>query len=332
MSYRLLSLSEAKQYYSRFPGDRVSPYHHPEYVYWDAIDKGNAEAIFFFYENQQGIYYHPLHKINTELYCICDLESARGYGGPVTTIDDPLFLDLAENAYQQFIDEHDISVEFIRFSPLLAYQASIYKGETWYDRDVRLIDLTDYDIDRQENRSRGAIKKASSMAYEFHYHDNPAPLLIDQFMALYRKRMAEISATTQYCFTDNYFIHLLSANASLAWLSHQGQMVAASMLLESTDIIEYHLSCSTDTARKTGATNLLLHQVAMKFRNQKKFFHLGGGNDSKPDNSLLLFKKGVGQLRQEFRIGKRIHNPTLYQQLKKQLHIESTPRVIFYRD
>ena len=45
------------------------------------------------------------------------------------------------------------------------------------------------------------------------------------------------------------------------------------------------------------------------------YFHLGGGSDGAPDNSLLAFKARFSPLRFDFNIGKLIFNRDIYDKI-----------------
>ena len=79
----------------------------------------------------------------------------------------------------------------------------------------------------------------------------------------------------------------------------------------------YHLEGSNFAYSSLGANNLLLWKTALEFHKLGvREFHLGGGYNSAPDNSLLKFKKAFSNNLNEFYIGKWIFNPDKYSEIK----------------
>ncbi|RYG16521.1 MAG: GNAT family N-acetyltransferase, partial [Chitinophagaceae bacterium] len=161
---------------------------------------------------------------------------------------------------------------------------------------------------------------------------DPSDDVIVEFAELYRQRMDELSATAQYYFSNEYFFNLLKNTSLIAYLRLGSKMVCAVLLLDHPHYLEYHLSAANTEARASGATNLIIHNIATHFCNEKNYFHLGGGNNSNIDNSLLEFKRGVTTLSGEFLIGKKVHQPEHYTQLRSLFSNQTSQRVIFYRD
>ena len=80
----------------------------------------------------------------------------------------------------------------------------------------------------------------------------------------------------------------------------------------------YHLEGSNHDYSNLAANNLLLWKTAIELgKLGVNEFHLGGGYNSDPDNSLLKFKKSFSNNLKKFYIGKWILNPDKYMELKK---------------
>lgn len=331
MNDAIADIAKVLATYEKIPPQFTTAYHHPRYVQMDAADKKNSEAVFFIYEEDNAIYYHPLHLTATSQYDVIDLESVRGYGGPITTSMSTEFLRRARSSYLQWVTSLNVCVEFVRFSPLIKNH-EYYYGDSWFDRQVRYIDLQGYSIERQSNRAKGCIKKSLREDYIFYIDSNPEKNVIFEFADLYHQRMNELSAAAQYYFSNEYLLELFSGRSFLVYLRLNSRMECAVVVLDHPHCIEYHLSAASAEARAAGATNLMLHKIATHFCNNKKYFHLGGGTNSNVDNSLLKFKSGAGHLSGEFYIGKTIHKPEQYDQLKNTLGESFNQRVIFYRD
>jgi hypothetical protein len=110
--------------------------------------------------------------------------------------------------------------------------------------------------------------------------------------------------------------------------------VAASIFLHQGTIVEYHLSSSTDIGHKIGATNFLLHRVALFFSKQATILHLGGGLTTDINDSLYVFKSSIGKTRFKYYIGKLIFDIERYHHIKNSNCTNNShfrDRVIFYR-
>jgi hypothetical protein len=319
----------ARQQYDLLPDNLKSPYHNPDYVALDAQSKVATQPIFFIFKRDSEIYYHPLHKVYTKELNVVDFESARGYGGPISTTSDKEFLQEAFLQYQQFSSDHNAVVEFIRFSPILSNQ-DYYGGSSWFDRATCAIDLSSYAL---KNNSHGAISninKAMKNNCKVIITPSPSSLQIEKFNNIYHLRMIELKADNQYIFNEEYIRGLFDGKNELAIAELNGEIVAASIFLRSAQWIEYHLSAANDIGRKFGVVNLILHAYAMQNQKASSILHLGGGTDQLPDNKLLLFKQAMGKLSKAFHIGKSVHQPDHYSQLRQEF-VGKDNRVIFYR-
>lgn len=320
----------ARQVYHSLRDRLKSPYHNPDYVALDATEKQNAKPVFFCYSSGGETYYHPLHLIYTRQYDVFDLESVRGYGGPVSTSNDEIFLKEVHVAYKNFVQETKACVEFVRFCPLLENHKSYY-GKFWFDRETRAIALKNYSIKLQSYRSSRYIKKAIAQNCDVSFSKNPNSSQLKKFVNLYNQRMAELNAGYQYLYSYSYFEKLFDGSVELVWIEVEDQFIAACLLILSDMYIEYHLSAADGIGRECGATNLLLHRTAEKYTDIKSVFHLGGGNNSDPENSLLGFKRGVSDLKKEFYIGSCLHDEKKYNELTSIFKGRTNNRVIFYR-
>jgi len=326
MTYDLLS---ARQAYHALPSGLKSPYHNPDYVVLDAVEKTNTDPVFFIFRKSGEIYYHPLHRVHTPELNVIDFESARGYGGPISTTSDKEFLREALNEYKNFSAEHNVLVEFIRFSPVLENQ-HYYYGDVWLDRPTCAIDLSDYAIEKNSHGAISNINKALKNDCQVAITGEPTKQQFAAFNRLYNERMNELNADKQYLFTENYVEKIIGGNNAMVLVEHNHEIIAAAIFLGGFAWFEYHLSAANAQGRKFGVINLILHTFALQNQNASAILHLGGGTDQDPDNKLLQFKQGMGKLKKRFYIGKYIHQHERYEELKK-INLNNNKRVIFYR-
>jgi Acetyltransferase (GNAT) domain len=250
---------------------------------------------------------------------LVDVTTPYGYGGPVGAGGAPpseRFWEL----YDGWATERGAVTSFIRFHPL-------YANHRVAGVQIRLQQLTgtiawqlqDRDLFARLHRStRNKCRKAEragvSVAVE------PEPERLDEFVSLYEQTMRRQDAAAFYFFPAEYW-HALTVGLRdrliLVDARLGGAMVASALCLRGAGWLHYHLSATTDEARRVGASNLLLYEAGSWAAEQGyELFHLGGGVGGRED-SLHVFKRGFdpdAPLR-ECWIGKAIHDQAAYREL-----------------
>ncbi|MGE4554435.1 MAG: GNAT family N-acetyltransferase [Desulfovibrionaceae bacterium] len=323
--------------YEALPETLRAPGLHPAYILADARREPAAEPVFFAHREAGECWWHGFHLHAVPGTDWFDVQSAYGYGGPVSTSPDPDFLAGADRAWSDWCRERNVLAEFVRFHPLLENWRA-FGGQVLPDRPTVWMDLTQADILASfETRARTAVRKARKNGAAVRWVDRPAgtPELA-AFAGLYRADMARLGADPMYFFRDDYFQGLCAwEGVRLAVCEAGGDLLAAALFLADGRILEYHLSAADEAGRRLGAVNLVLHEAALRGRELGlEAFHLGGGFDAAPDNPLLFFKAGFSRQRAEFRIGKRIHRPGDYAALKARWEAQrgvTASKILFYR-
>jgi hypothetical protein len=307
---------------------------HPYYLRADASRDAALEALFFVHEEGGELFYHGFHKAQVPGTSCSDIQSPYGYSGPLSSSEDPEFLSRAWGEYRGWCRESGVLAEFIRFHPALA-NWRYYLGEVIRDRETVLVDLTSDDLLMSYGvRARTAVRKAQKLGLTVTWCDPRRHL--PTFSRLYRDAMTELGAESSYYFAERYFRELLDwTGTRLALCSAGDEILAAALFLEGKHLLEYHLSASTPEGKKSAATNLILHEAAqLGKRVGCRLLHLGGGTDPREENALLFFKTGFSRQRGEFRIGKYVHDESLYLEMKReweQKHPGVPSRILFYR-
>ena len=101
-------------------------YFYPEYVGMHKFIKGTKSLLFAFKE-EENIWLHPflLHPIDSDAFSLIggplwfDIESAYGYGGPLSNTEDKDFLDNANEQFSEWCMENNVVAEFVRFHPII---------------------------------------------------------------------------------------------------------------------------------------------------------------------------------------------------------------------
>lgn len=327
-----LDLKSATELFNALPLRKQNPYLHPEYVALDAKFQG-SEEIYFGGRIEGDIFLFSGLLTYTRQYQTTDIESPRGYGGLLTSgCYGSQHLVNAYIEYRKWLLSMGVLVEFCRFHPLLQNQLG-YDGKTYFNRTTCAISLDQYRLNRHGSRSIRYIKKAIKAEARIEIHEQPSLANLKAFTDLYSLRMNELSGMAQYRFDDQYFVELfeLSIKTVLAEVYIDDDLVASSIFIGAGSTLEYHLSCSNDRGRALGATNFLLHQVALHYQNQYSVIHLGGGLTDDSNDPLFQFKASVGKHLSDFYIGGHILDKVSYERLKSDLSID-TNRIIFYRD
>lgn len=329
---------EALTIYNMLPAQVRTPENHPEYVQLDTQRNSSLTAVYYVYREQDSLYYHALHESVLPDGTAKDLQSAYGYGGPVTNDEDPAFLARAWQAYLTACMERRILAEFIRFDPLLRNDRW-YGGNSARDRSTVWIDLAagmDSVWSEMSGRARTSIRKAEKENLSIREIKPEDTEGWKRFKAIYEETMGVLDADSFYLFTEDYFKGLAGyAGQRLLVAEKEGELLAASLFLRHAGRTEYHLSASRPAGKRIGASNLLLAEAIRRYGAEgAQCLHLGGGTDGREDNPLLFFKRGFSQRRAEFRIGWFVHERGRYDAMKgaweKQFG-KRADRILFYR-
>jgi hypothetical protein len=306
----------ARHTFDRFPKEAQAPSLHPDYVCADAVRDAALIPAFFVFESHRNIFYHAVHISPIPGTSFHDLQSPYGYGGPLATTNDTIFLARAWEAYLEWCEKRRIIVEFVRFHPLLR-NWQLYLGETQENRETVWIDL----------KIQSLLASYHSLRRRQVYRAQRNRLLLtwgskekflDHFIPLYEQMLERKRSSRFYWFPHSYYEALLRYDCSTCAICWHGLVpAAAAIFLRQGCILEYHLGASSPEGQELGAMTLLLHEAAL-FGQRDGFgvFHLGGGTDTSQEDPLLFFKAGFSDYRGRFRIGKYIHDPEAYNQLR----------------
>lgn len=311
---------------------------HPGYVAADASRDPKLQPAYLMFEAQGQRWLHSLHLTSIAGTDLRDGSSPYGYGGPLSTSGDADFLALAWRAYSQWMIGQRVVVESVRFHPVLGNDRW-YGGTACGNRAVVWIDLEADDIARSYPlRLKQTLKKAQRAGLV--YREGPLGPSAREFGACYRKAMTDMNADPFFLFGDAYFERLAATGLATLGLclldgAADGQWLAASVFLQGRGLREYHLAATSSQGRELGASAFLLHEAALAAARQRvPRLYLGGGSDTRPDNSLLFFKSSFSTERLAYRTGSSVFRAADYDELKRQfaVHWAAHPeRPIFYR-
>lgn len=313
---------------ARLPEHLRDVYFTPEYVRLHCFDPA-SKALLFVCRQQDNFWLYrfilrPILQIGGQAVGgkWCDIETAYGYGGPLATSREEMFLESAHRAFAGWCRSQGVVAEFIRLHPLLGNQVWLpSEVEVLVDRQTASLDLATLNRDKlpfdsttrnKLRRAEGAgciVETCSATAEEFAC-----------FVALYRRTMDRLQADEYYYFCDKYFAelrNLVATAGKLVFVKHEEQVLAVSIFLQGSIWSHYHLSCADPDRSLPGVVNLLIYSAAKNgVQERLKRCHLGGGRTAKPDDSLFLFKKSMATDIHAFHVGKRVHDSASYQELR----------------
>lgn len=247
-----------------------------------------------------------------------DFESAYGYGGPISNTTDSVFIRRAMEEMSAEAVADGYIAGFVRFHPLLGNHSLAGTLCTpLFNRHTVAINLdgseNDIWLNEIHTQNRNVIRKAAKSGLVFNADYSFTAL--DDFRRLYRATMDKLSADGFYYFDNNYFerFRTLLPDSFIGTVSHDEKVIAAAIFMHSGPYGHYHLSGSDVDYLKLSPNNFMLWNAALELKKHGvRLFHLGGGTDGSPDNSLFRFKHRFSKELMDFHIGKIIFNKPEY--------------------
>lgn len=323
---KVLLTKNWNSYLEKFDAEHKDLYYYEEYVKLYEVEE--SEAVCAVCEDENRIMIMPF--IRKEIDGYFDFETAYGYGGPIANVDDREWFVKALEEMKQYLASEKYVCGFVRFHPLLQ-NAELCKDSfsVFFDRMTVAIDTKQSEEEIWANqiisKNRNMIRKAekNDLVYKAEYDFAS----LDEFIALYDATMKRLNAEEFYFFNAEYyrkFVDMFKDRAFLGTVRKDGQLICAALFMYSEKYGHYHLEGSDHAFSGLAANNLLLWKTALEFHKLGiEEFHLGGGYDSTPENSLFKFKKSFSSNLKEFHIGKMIFNEEKYKELKEKWEVEN---------
>jgi len=331
-----LTLAQAVARHERMGMPLLPATLHPEYVAADAVRDPGLQPAYLSFEHRGECWMHGLHLKDVPGTTLRDASSPYGYGGPLSTSDDPEFLAAACSACSAWMRSERVAVEYVRFHPVLGNERH-YGGRVADNRPVVTLDLTGADITAgYASRLRQTLKKAAKAGLL--YEECALRTCAAEFADRHRAAMREMQADPFYLFDDAYFERLGMSGLATVGICRQagdGAWLAAGLFLDGAGVREYHLAATNEAGRKLGASSFVLHEAALMARRRGlQQLYLGGGTDASADNPLLFFKSSYSPQRLLYRTGSTIFDAQAYDELKARFPADwaaHPERPIFYR-
>lgn len=251
-----------------------------------------------------------------------DFETPYGYGGFIANKTDAGKINEAIEQIKNYLAQNNYVAGFIRFHPLLR-NANMCREQVQVVDDRYTIaidlkpDLNEIWLEQVHTKNRNTIRKAEKRGLTFVAdHDFE---YMDDFIRLYNKTMDKLGADNFYYFDNQYYLkwlETLKTNSFLAVVKLQDKVISACIVMYQKQWAHYHLSGSDRDFLNLEPNNFMLWNAAMELKKLgAEQFHLGGGIDANPENTLLKFKERFSTNKYMFSFGKMIFNNDLYNQL-----------------
>ena len=318
-----------ERFFIALPIEQQDIYFTPEY-YALYEEYGDGKAHCFVFQKDGNLILYPFLKnsINALGYQLdneyFDIQGAYGYNGIVSSSKDKNFINTFHACFEKYCIENNIIAEFTRFHPLLQnVDMASDKTKIVYDRKTVFFDLskelseifslfqhsTKKQIRRAENRYHIQIKTYTK-PYE---HVN---ILYD----IYTQTMNKVNASPYLFFNKEYFSNLLQLENVVLFIAYyEDKPIACISALYAKDYFHGHLGGSLLEFLKMYPNDLLYKEmISYAKKIQCKYLHIGGGDTSDINNSLLNFKMNFSKDVTDFYIGKTIYNEVVYNMIIEQ--------------
>lgn len=318
------------EYLEKFEDSSKDIYYFEEYVKLYEDEEGIALCAVCVEEN--NILLMPyIRKTIGDYY---DFETAYGYGGPIANTHDNTWINKALDEMTSLFRKEKYLCGFVRFHPLLNNALNCKEHLTLlFDRNTIAINTEESEDSMWTNqivsKNRNMIRKAekNNLVYKAEYDFAS----LEDFVKLYNLTMERLDAEDFYFFNNDYYEKFkkdFSDKAFLGTVRKDDELICGALFMYTKDYGHYHLEGSNHEYSKLAANNLLLWKTAVELNKLGiKEFHLGGGYNSEPDNSLLKFKKSFSNNIKDFYIGKWIFDEDKYCEVKGKWAKENPDKV-----
>lgn len=295
---------------------------------------GVPEAIYYEERNMRIFYPFLKRKIDFANYEYYDIVTV-GFGGPHIE-GSP---DGASHFYQLFSEyclQNHIITETVRLHPL-------NKNDRYFTdhMDIEYIRLTaavNLHPSIEEIRSsyhedkRYRLRKTKELHIEIVESSSAEHVRI--FQDLYYETMDRTKASSSYYYPYCFFQGLLQETSvckpRLLLAKLEDHFVSGILLLVGKKYAHYHLSASTKEALRLGVNVKLIDYMIQCAKAQgTQLLHLGPG--MKEHDSLYAYKSHFSNMAPfQYYIGKKIHNPFVYEQLIREMNNEKVVEPSFF--
>lgn len=310
------------------PANLQDIYFSPSYYkVHEQVYGSKACCIVFENENDMALYpfiISPLRglsyiEIDQEYF---DIQGAYGYNGVVSTSNDPDFVAGVGRAMIEYCRGEKVIAEFTRFNPIYKnHKLSPCMDVINVNHNV-LVDLTEKNIwqNSYEHSTRKNIKKAERLGLSTTVIAGSAVTSeqLDLFIGIYEKTMARNSADDFYNFPKNYFeslLHFNGENTFIIFTIKDEIPIACELVLYGGSVGYSFLGGTLAEYYECRPNDILKHTIIEHLKDVGcTCFCLGGG--ATDGDGIFRYKRSFAKNGVvDFFIGKKIHNPAIYNQV-----------------
>lgn len=277
---------------------------------------GKPQLLYYDEDGLRAVYVYM--KRATAIKGLFDSITPYGYGGVLFEGD--IVKEKLENYWKAYVErmrEENIVDNFVRYHPVLsnAKLMKIVSNVVDLGKTIALdLEAPGVIWSNITSKNRNMIRKAEKNGIEIHHGHNWE--LFDDFIHIYNGTMEKDNAEKYYFFDQKFYRSIyedLDGNYEIFYATHEGKIVAISIVLFANKKMHYHLSGSIWEYRNLAPTNLLLYKAALWGCEQGyKIFHLGGGVGAGED-SLYKFKAAFNRNSDyQFSVGKQMFDKEKY--------------------
>lgn len=306
--------------------------------HYHSLDMG-GEPLLFVYEEGGNYVAFPLIKRKISGSKYFDLTSVYGYTGPISNQKfDALTVLFLENFRLSFLDylvEEKIVSVFSRLHPFFDQKLCLSElGGIHSSGKTVAIDLSrPIEAQRQQYHRRLRKKIRQLIQKGYVVRESDALKDLDLFANIYTETMKRIGASDSYLFPGSYFRALYDSdelNSKLLLVYQHQKAVSGAYIVCTNGIIQAHLLGTLLAYLSDSPAKLLLDEITVIGRKMgARYFHLGGGLNSKPD-ALFEWKACFSDLILNFSSWRYIVNPKVYDALLKKRKISPGTGIDFF--
>ncbi len=254
-----------------------------------------------------------------------DVTSVYGYPGPVASHPEPppRVVRGFQEAAQETLRGLGAVALFSRLHPFLPQADWLAGLGACQDTgETVAVDLTlppDVQRSRYRRSHRESINRLRRQGLTARREPDLGRLPL--FVRMYYETMRRVGAADWFFFPDSYFRGLaerLAPHVHLFFCELDGRPVCGGLFFSCGGFVQYHLGGALDEFLHLAPMKVLIDEVRV-WGNETgaRVLHLGGGTSSRPDDTLLYFKKGFSDQRRRFLTWRWVLRPDAYQELQR---------------
>lgn len=314
---------------SKFPDKYNDIYFHPDYISLNCTSDDANGFLFYNIENDK-VWVNPFIRIKSPTFNnlknkrkkdYYDIETAYGYGGPISNILDPKWIKESFEKFHSWTKSNNIISEFLRFHPLfdvtqhISSEYELLKNRITCSLDLNLVN--EQNLSPFKSKVKNMIKKAQQSIKAYISYEKKD---FDIFKKFYLDSMINKNAEKNIFFSPLYFEKLFKIILENGFMSvakdKNSEIISVAIFLCGKKFCHYHLSASKNHDYP-GVNNLIIYSAALYAKKkQLDTLHLGGGKINNEQDKLFRFKNSMSTNNHDYYIGKRINNLKIYKKLK----------------